>query len=153
MDPRELEIDPHTGMKNYIANENGNWDTSKALVRRTIEKCIHHARLHRAQGRDEDEYEAYRLLGQALHTIEDFTAREYRAISETLSLPLHPSPFLDSNFCELALIQLGHKEVFPHVGRDCYVNAPNGQRVHPITTGTFGGADFMYVSRLEVLVA
>ncbi|KAL7416920.1 heterokaryon incompatibility protein Het-C-domain-containing protein [Mrakia frigida] len=124
VDPRELEIDPHTGMKNYIANENGNWDTSKALIRRTIEKCIHHARLHRAQGRDEDEYEAYRLLGQALHTIEDFTAH--------------------SNFCELALIFHGYRDVFPHVGRDCKIKAPNGSMVHPLVTGTFGGSDFMH---------
>ena len=29
---RELEIDPHTGMKNYIAYESRTWDTSKALV-------------------------------------------------------------------------------------------------------------------------
>lgn len=97
IDPRELEIDPSTGMKNYIANERGNWDTSTALIKRTIEKCIHHGRMHRAQGtlasahspmtasarssslasrsgRTEDEYEAYRLLGQALHTLEDFSA-------------------------------------------------------------------------------
>ena len=72
-------------MKNYIANgkdssphgdpsflltcgysEVGPWDTSKALVRRTLERCIHIGRLHRAQGRKEDEYEAYRLLGQAV---------------------------------------------------------------------------------------
>ena len=47
-----------------LATENGTWDTSKALVRRTIERCVHHGRLHRAQGHKEDEYEAYRLLGQ-----------------------------------------------------------------------------------------
>ena len=80
--PRELDIDPQTGMKNYIANgmivcneirqlssfptENGSWDTSKALVRRTLEHCIHLGRQHRANGRKEDEYEAYRLLGQAV---------------------------------------------------------------------------------------
>lgn len=70
-------------MKNYIANgkisllnsfsyvstsrlEQGSWDTSKALVRRTLERCIHLGRQHRANGRKEDEYEAYRLLGQAV---------------------------------------------------------------------------------------
>jgi hypothetical protein len=46
--------------------ENGSWDTSKALVRRTLEQCIHHGRKHRAQGQKQDEYEAYRLLGQAV---------------------------------------------------------------------------------------
>jgi len=66
IDPRELEVDPHTGMKNYIANENGHWDTSKALVRRTLEKCIHVGRTFRSSGRKEDQYEAFRLLGQAV---------------------------------------------------------------------------------------
>ncbi|KAJ3526948.1 hypothetical protein NM688_g8193 [Phlebia brevispora] len=94
--PRELEIDPRTGMKNYIANENGSWDTSKALVRRTLERCIHLGRQHRASGQKQDEYEAYRLLGQALHTLEDFAAH--------------------SNFCELALVSMGHSDVFVHVG-------------------------------------
>ena len=73
-------------MKNYIANgrwgshlwlsvlickcsEFGSWDTSKALVRRTLEHCIHLGRQHRAQGRKQDEYEAYRLLGQAVSPI------------------------------------------------------------------------------------
>ncbi|KAI0051363.1 Het-C-domain-containing protein [Auriscalpium vulgare] len=124
VDPRELEVDPRSGMKNYIANENGNWDTSKALVRRTIEKCIHLGRQHRSQGRKEDEYEAYRLLGQALHTLEDFAAH--------------------SNFCELALVSLGHQNVFVHVGDSARVQAPNGKWVAPLVTGTFGGSDFLY---------
>jgi hypothetical protein len=72
-------------MKNYIANGSnrhiqfrsiltsdyadvGPWDTSKALVRRTLERCIHIGRQFRAQGRKEDEYESYRLLGQAVCT-------------------------------------------------------------------------------------
>jgi len=70
-------------MKNYIANgkcdsirsysmliykylEYGPWDTSKALVRRTLERCIHIGRQHRSQGRKQDQYEAFRLLGQAV---------------------------------------------------------------------------------------
>lgn len=81
--PRELDVDHRTGMKNYIANgscrnshqcsiltcrysENGPWDTSKALIRRTLERCIHIGRQHRNQGSKQDEYEAYRLLGQAV---------------------------------------------------------------------------------------
>ncbi|KAJ3563144.1 hypothetical protein NP233_g9128 [Leucocoprinus birnbaumii] len=112
MYPRELEIDPRTGMKNYIANENGNWDTSKALVRRTIERCIHLGRQHRSTGQKQDEYEAFRLLGQAMHTLEDF--------------PAH------SNFCELALHAMGHQEVFLHVGDQVRVQAPNGKWVAPI---------------------
>ncbi|EDR07977.1 uncharacterized protein LACBIDRAFT_297529 [Laccaria bicolor S238N-H82] len=122
--PRELEIDPRTGMKNYIANEQGHWDTSKALVRRTLERCIHHGRQHRANGDKKDEYEAYRLLGQLLHTLEDF--------------PAH------SNFCELALVSLGHQQVFVHVGDQVRIHAPNGKTVAPIVTGSFGSSDFIY---------
>lgn len=78
-------MDPRTGMKNYIANgsdsniqfrsiltsiyaEVGPWDTSKSLVRRTLERCIHIGRQYRAEGRKQDEYESYRLLGQAVRT-------------------------------------------------------------------------------------
>ncbi|KZT25751.1 Het-C-domain-containing protein [Neolentinus lepideus HHB14362 ss-1] len=124
VNPQELEVDPRTGMKNYIANENGSWDTSKALVRRTLEQCIHLGRQARAQGRKQDEYESYRLLGQALHTLEDFTAH--------------------SNFCELALVSLGHKNVFVHIGDNVRIQAPNGQWVAPLVTGTFGSSDFTH---------
>ncbi|KAF8903359.1 heterokaryon incompatibility protein Het-C-domain-containing protein [Gymnopilus junonius] len=124
VDPQELEIDPRTGMKNYIANESGRWDTSKALVRRTLEQCIHRGRQHRANGQKADEYEAYRLLGQLLHTLEDY--------------PAH------SNFCELALISMGYTQVFPHVGDQVRVQAPNGKWVAPIVTGSFGSSDFIH---------
>ena len=49
--------------------EKGHWDTSKAQVRRTLEKCIHFGRLHRAHGRKQDEYEAFRLLGTAVRKV------------------------------------------------------------------------------------
>jgi Heterokaryon incompatibility protein Het-C len=111
-------------MKNYIANENGGWDTSKALIRRLLEKCIHLGRLHHSNGNKVDQYEAYRLLGTALHTLEDF--------------PAH------SNFCELALIRMGHHNVFTHVGDQVRVQAPGGKRVAPIVTGTFGSDDFFH---------
>ncbi|KAI0819917.1 Het-C-domain-containing protein [Trametes gibbosa] len=124
VDPRELEIDPRTGMKNYIANENGSWDTSKALVRRTLERCIQLGRQARSNGTKQDLYEAYRLLGQALHTLEDF--------------PAH------SNFCELALATMGHSDVFLHVGDQVRIQAQNGKYVAPIVTGTFGSSDFIH---------
>ncbi|KAK7437930.1 hypothetical protein VKT23_018365 [Stygiomarasmius scandens] len=124
VDPMELEIDPRTGMKNYIANENGHWDTSKALVRRTLEQCIHIGRMHRSQDRKQDLYEAYRLLGQALHTLEDFSAH--------------------SNFCELALVSMGHTHVFTHVGDQVRIQARNGKWVAPLITGTFGSSDFIH---------
>ena len=49
-----------------IYTENGHWDTSRALVRRTLEQCIHLGRQHRARNQKQDLYEAYRLLGQAV---------------------------------------------------------------------------------------
>jgi hypothetical protein len=124
VDPMELEIDPRTGMKNYIANESGSWDTSKALVRRTLERCIELGRKHRRDGQKADLYEAYRLLGQGLHTLEDFSAH--------------------SNFCELALVSMGHTDVFLHVGDHVRLKAPNGKFVAPLVTGTFGSSDFIH---------
>ncbi|KAH9936011.1 heterokaryon incompatibility protein HET-C [Amylocystis lapponica] len=124
VDPRELEIDSQTGMKNYISNENGHWDTSKALVRRTLQHCIQIGRQSRASGVKADEYEAYRLLGQALHTLEDFSAH--------------------SNFCELSLVALGHRNVFVHVGDQVRIQARDGQHVAPLVTGTFGSSDFIH---------
>lgn len=39
---------------------------------------------------------------------------------------------------------MGHQNVFPHVGRNVKVRAPNGRDVYPLVTGTFGGADFVH---------
>ncbi|KAK0486384.1 heterokaryon incompatibility Het-C [Armillaria novae-zelandiae] len=40
VDPRELEIDERTGMKNYMATEDQEWDSSTAHIRRTFTACI-----------------------------------------------------------------------------------------------------------------
>ncbi|KAM0787789.1 hypothetical protein ACM66B_003843 [Microbotryomycetes sp. NB124-2] len=122
VDPRELEIDPRTGMKNYIANENGTWDTSSRLVRERIHQCIDAGRRGK-NGSDTDMYEAYRLLGTLLHTLEDFSAH--------------------SNWTELSLLRLGYKDVFCHVGDACRIQSPAGP-CPPLVTGTFGGADFIH---------
>lgn len=59
--------------------EQGNWDTSKALVRRTLERCIQMGRQNRASKRKEDEYEAYRLLGQSVRLLTPYsTAHLYQ---------------------------------------------------------------------------
>jgi hypothetical protein len=80
-----------------MATENRGWDTSTAHIRRVLRACIEHGR--RAQGRDGPElFEAYRLLGTGLHTLEDLLAH--------------------SNWCELALRKMGHEQVFPHVGEN-----------------------------------
>lgn len=120
----EMEIDPRSGMKNYIANESGDWDTSSALVRNRLIECIENGRRARASGDEAMLFEAYRQLGRCLHTLEDF--------------PAH------SNFCELALIRAGHHQVFAHVGDNVKVRSPDGKMVPPLVTGTFGGADFIH---------
>ncbi|KAF8921834.1 heterokaryon incompatibility protein Het-C-domain-containing protein [Mucidula mucida] len=123
VDPRELEIDERTGMKKYMATENEGWDTSTAHIRRVFRACIEHGR--RSGGQEgADLFEAYRLLGTGLHTMEDLLAH--------------------SNWCEIALRKLGHEEVFCHVGDNVLVDAPSGDRVPPLVTGTFGSADFLH---------
>ena len=122
-----------------MATEGQGWDTSTAFIRRIFEACIEHGR--RARGLEgADLWEAYRLLGTGLHTMEDLLAH--------------------SNWCELALRKLGHSEVFCHVGDigklryytqynpslnviTVIVQTPNGP-APPLVTGTFGSADFIH---------
>lgn len=136
--PGELEIDPKTGMKNYIANEEAaniqKWKTTSAgYIRFSLSRCIHYGRLYTSgshgKGKESDLCEALRCLGQALHTLEDF--------------PAH------SNYCELVLIDMDerrHREssVFPHVGVHTKKRLDNGKVVWPLVTGTFGGVDFLH---------
>ncbi|KAF9442817.1 heterokaryon incompatibility Het-C [Macrolepiota fuliginosa MF-IS2] len=122
VDPRELELDERTGMKRYMASEGEGWDTSTACIRRTLVACIEYGR--RAEGQENaDLFEAFRLLGTGLHTLEDLLAH--------------------SNWCEIALRKMGHEEVFCHVGDSVIIDTPNGP-APPLVTGTFGGADFLH---------
>ncbi|EEQ91030.2 HET-C domain-containing protein HetC [Blastomyces dermatitidis ER-3] len=126
--PIELEIDPETGMKNYIANERGDWATSAGYVRYSIARSIHFGRLYlgggrHEKGREEHLSEALRCLGQALHTLEDFSAH--------------------SNYCELVLREMNYHNVFPHVGVATQMNI-QGKYIFPIVTGTFGMTDFFH---------
>ncbi|KAH9943991.1 Het-C-domain-containing protein [Epithele typhae] len=122
VEDEELQIDERNGMKNYMATENRGWDTSTALIRRVFRGCIENGR--RARGRESDElWEAYRLMGTGLHTLEDLLAH--------------------SNWCELALRKMGYNDVFCHVGDNVLINTPNGE-THPLVTGTFGSADFLH---------
>lgn len=70
MRPIETEIDPRTGMKNYIANESGDWATSAGYLRFSFARCIHFGRLYTCgasgKGKEEDLCEALRCLGQLL---------------------------------------------------------------------------------------
>lgn len=78
-----------------MATDGRGWDTSTAFIRRTFRECIQKGRS--ARGKEGPElWETFRLLGQGLHTLEDFTAH--------------------SNWVEIALRKLGNHQVFCHVG-------------------------------------
>lgn len=120
-----MSIDPQTGLKNYIATEGIGIDTSAGLVRKLFGRSIQLGRQY-ARGKDKkDLYEALRLLGTASHCLEDYAAH--------------------SNYVELALIELGERDVFPHVGRRTQIQLREVRHpVYPIVTGTFGGVDFLH---------
>ncbi|KAM6529234.1 hypothetical protein FALCPG4_007381 [Fusarium falciforme] len=122
LDQRELEFDPKTGMKNYIANSGKGWDTSADYVTIQLRECIRLGREKDAKSKKE----AFIHLGAALHTLEDFSAH--------------------SNFTELCLHELGEGDVFAFVGDACRVKAPGwrGRMVPPIVTGTFGMLDIFH---------
>ncbi|CAG8035436.1 unnamed protein product [Penicillium olsonii] len=123
----ELEIDQNTGMKNYIANERGDWATSAAYIKFSLSRSIHFGRMYthggQKKGNEEDLCEALRCLGQGLHTLEDFAAH--------------------TNYVELALREMGMQNVFPHTGTNTQINL-HGHRVFPLVTGTFGMVDFFH---------
>jgi hypothetical protein len=121
----ELAVDPHTGLKNYIANERAGIMTSARHVRTLYSQCIQLGRSFARSGNEAEWYEALRLLGTANHCLEDY--------------PAH------SNYVELALAELGEREVFPHVGSRTAMQLPGARgAVYPLVTGTFGGVDFLH---------
>ncbi|RDW87762.1 hypothetical protein BP5796_03456 [Coleophoma crateriformis] len=121
----ELAIDPNTGLKNYIANERAGIMTSALHVRKLFSKSIQLGRSYARSGNKDELYEALRLLGTGLHCLEDFSAH--------------------SNYTELALIEMGERDIFPHVGRQTQIRLQGAQGpVYPIITGTFGGVDFLH---------
>ena len=126
MDERkELSIDERTGLKHYIATEGMGITTSAGLVRRLFRRSIELGRQYQHSHDERDFFEALRLLGTACHCLEDYSAH--------------------SNYTELALIEMGEREVFPHVGRRTQMHIPRvSHPVYPIVTGTFGGVDFLH---------
>ena len=122
---RELTINPDTGMKNYIASENMGIDTSAGLVRKLFTRSIQLGRQYARGKNKKDLYEALRLLGTGCHCLEDFAAH--------------------SNYVELALIEMGERDTFPHVGRRTGIQLRGARNeVYPLVTGTFGGVDFLH---------
>lgn len=56
-----------------------------------------------------------------------------------------------SNYTELALIEMGERDVFPHVGRRTQMRLRGARHeVYPCVTGTFGGVDFLHSVTGEV---
>jgi hypothetical protein len=122
---RELAVDPRTGLKNYIASEDMRITTSAGMVRDLFRRCIQLGREANRSGNKADLYEALRLLGTGCHCLEDYSAH--------------------SNYVELALIELGERDVFPHVGRNAQFRVQGARGpVYPLVTGTFGGVDFLH---------
>jgi hypothetical protein len=120
---RELSVNERTGLKHYIASEDQGITTSAGMVRDLLRRCIDLGR--RSGGRGPDFYEALRLLGTATHCLEDYSAH--------------------SNYTELVLIELGERDIFPHVGRNAQFEVQEARKkVYPIVTGTFGGVDFLH---------
>lgn len=122
---KELIVDPAIGLKTYIASEGLRIETSAGLVRKLLSECIQLGRKFSQTKDNKDLHEALRLLGTACHCLEDYSAH--------------------SNYVELALIELGERDVFPHVGRNTQIRLQGARGpVWPIVTGTFGGVDFFH---------
>lgn len=66
----ELAIDPNTGLKNYIANEEAGIMTSALHVRKLFKKSIQLGRSYARNRNEADLHEALRLLGTGLHCLE-----------------------------------------------------------------------------------
>jgi hypothetical protein len=83
------------------------------------------ARRSKRSNNEAEMFEALRLLGTATHCLEDYAAH--------------------SNYIELCLIEMGERDVFPHVGARTQMRIQGAQHeVYPIITGTFGGTDFLH---------
>lgn len=122
---KEFQLKHCPGLKNYIASEQLGITTSAGLVRNLFGRSIQLGRQYARSRNHADLYEALRLLGTGCHCLEDFSAH--------------------SNYTELALIELGERGVFPHVGRQTQIQLRGArQAVYPIVTGTFGGVDFLH---------
>lgn len=128
IDPKELEFDPKTGMKNYVANSGQGWDTAADYIKQQLTLSIELGRKGARRHQASLKKDAFRHLGAALHTLEDFSAH--------------------SNFTELCLREIGEETVFAFVGDRCRIEVPSGphkgKEVAPLVTGTFGMLDIFH---------
>jgi hypothetical protein len=141
---RELSVDERTGLKNYIASEDLGIVTSAGHVRNLFGRCIQLARQSKRSGNKDDFYEALRLLGTGLHCLEGmgiFATGQSGIVWLTLTADFSAH----SNYTELALIEMGERDIFPHVGRRTQVQVRGARGpIWPLVTGTFGGVDFLH---------
>ncbi len=75
--PIELEVDPQTGMKNYIAREGG-WATSAGYVKFSFARSIHFGRVYtngagNTKGRETDLCEALRYIAPCTRILSPLT--------------------------------------------------------------------------------
>ena len=124
--PPELDIDPETGMKNYIANRQYSHftPTSYEYIYGQLEAAV-------ACARDQDP-EAYIYLGAAMHTLEDFLAH-----SNWVELCMQ---MIGRGAADTASISPSLPNVFAFVGDAVSVQTKRG-RAPPLVTGTFGALD------------
>jgi hypothetical protein len=118
-DPREGLIDPALGLKIYIRSDASPQRTARNFITEELDGAL-------SAGRTT---EGFRRLGAALHVVEDY--------------------YSHSNFVELALIELGHPNVFPWAGTRINSTDPIINGKFPIVTGMFGGSDTL-VSVLDI---
>ena len=135
----ELDIDPQTGMKNYIANvESNQYSTTSAYyVKRQLTAAVVKAR--------KGDPEAYNHLGAALHTLEDFVAH-----SNWLEICLEMVGAVEQAGTKERLKSIvGLGGVFPFVGDAARIRTARGL-APPLVIGTFGALD-LYQSLLGEL--
>lgn len=141
----ELSIDERNGMKKYIASESDNIMTSAKHVRQLFTRCIELGRRYKENSDKTDRNEALRLMGTGLHCLEGKFSRIPATKCCQILLTRSVDFFAHSNYTELALIELGERDIFPHCGTNTKIQLEGAQdSVYPIVTGTFGGVDFLH---------
>lgn len=70
-------------------------------------------------------------------------SREYHYVVSTFTDAGRKDFGAHTNYCELALRELGFSQVFPHTGTQTEMNI-HGHHVFPLVTGTFGAVDFLH---------
>jgi hypothetical protein len=123
--PAELAVDPSTGMKNYIANEQGGWATSAGYVKYSLARSIHFGRVYTngargTSGQEADLCEALRCLGQALHCME---VRLSVRLCESL-INIKPGFWCPHKLLRVGTSRIGFQRCFCTHGTCCWNQPP-----------------------------